>query len=196
LLGSNGAIYAIRRSHYFGIPGDTIVDDFVIPLHAKLRTRCEIIYDNEAVAHEETAPNVHGEFQRRSRIGAGGFQSILLLWRLLNPRMGWVALTFFCHKVLRWLCPFFMLAALATNLLLLDEAFYFATLVAQAAFYGVSMVSAFVPARFRAFKPLRLTTMFTSMNLALLVGFWRYARGSQRGLWKRTARLAENQVTA
>ena len=39
LLGANGAIYAIRRSEFSGINGDTIVDDLVIPLVMHLRTR-------------------------------------------------------------------------------------------------------------------------------------------------------------
>jgi hypothetical protein len=33
--------------------------------------------------------------------------------------------------------------------------------------------------------------MFTGMNAALLVGFWRWLRGSQQAAWKRTMRLAE-----
>ena len=196
LLGSNGAIYAIRRSLFEPIPVNTILDDFVIPLQAKLRTGCALVYDGEAVAREETAPNVRAEFQRRSRIGAGGFQSILHLWRLLSPVHGWVAFSFFCHKIIRWLCPFFMLGALLSNLLLLGDSFYFGTFVAQVSFYTLSMVAAFLPARFRPLKPLRLTTMFTSMNLALLVGFWRFARGGQTGLWRRTARLAETQIVS
>src|SRR5208283_870776 len=109
LLGANGAIYAIRRDLYVPIPPETIVDDFVIPLLAKLRSGCTIIYDCDAVAREETPADLTCEFHRRARIGAGGFQSIALLWRLLDPRQGWVAFTFFCHKVLRWLCPFFLI---------------------------------------------------------------------------------------
>ena len=50
-----------------------------------------------------------------SRIGAGGFQSIGMLWPLLSPANGWVAFTFLCHKILRWVCPFFLLAALVAN---------------------------------------------------------------------------------
>jgi cellulose synthase/poly-beta-1,6-N-acetylglucosamine synthase-like glycosyltransferase len=194
LLGSNGAIYAIRKELYSPIPNDTIVDDFVIPLQAKLRTGCAIVYDCEAVAREETAKDVRAEFHRRSRIGAGGFQSIRLLWPLLNPRRGWVAFTFMSHKIFRWLCPFFMLGALLTNLLLIADPLYQWTLFGQLGFYSVSVLAAFVPARFRSLKPLRLTTMFTSMNLALLVGFWRWAWGSQKGTWRRTVRLAETHV--
>src|SRR5262249_15761350 len=139
LLGSNGAIYAIRRDLFLPIPVNTILDDFVIPLQAKLRTGCALVYDCEAVAREDTAPNLRAEFQRRCLIGAGGFQSIVHLWRLLNPRHGWVAFTFLCHKIIRWLCPFFMVGTLLSNLLLLDDSFYLGTFIAQVGFYLVSM---------------------------------------------------------
>jgi cellulose synthase/poly-beta-1,6-N-acetylglucosamine synthase-like glycosyltransferase len=191
LLGANGAIYAMRRELYTPIPGNTIVDDFVIPLRAKLRTGCRIVYDCEAVACEETPPNVGAEFHRRARIGAGGFQSIGLLWRLLNPGGGWVAFTFLSHKILRWFCPFFLVVALATNLALWDQPqpLYWNLLVGQIAFYVTSLLASFVPAHFRVLKPLRLTTMFTAMNAALLVGFCRWLRGGQTGTWRRTARV-------
>jgi cellulose synthase/poly-beta-1,6-N-acetylglucosamine synthase-like glycosyltransferase len=196
LLGSNGAIYAIRRELFTPIPPDTLVDDLMIPLQAKLQTGCAIIYESAAIAREETAPDVRAEFHRRSRIGAGGFQSIQRLWPLLNPRRGWIAFTFFFHKILRWLCPFFMLGMLATNVILCQEPFYLALLFAQFGFYLLSMLAVFVPAQFRSLKPLRLTTMFTSMNLALLVGFFRWLRGNHRGVWRRTARLAETTAVS
>jgi cellulose synthase/poly-beta-1,6-N-acetylglucosamine synthase-like glycosyltransferase len=191
LLGANGGIYAIRRRLFEPIPSETIVDDFVIPLQAKLRTGCAIVYDCQALAFEETPATVESEFHRRSRIGAGGFQSMALLWRLLDPRKGWIAFTFFSHKILRWSCPFLMLGLLLTNLLLWEAPFYRLALLAQGAFYLVSVLVAFVPGKFRTLKPLRITTMFTGMNAALLVGFWRWLRGSQKGAWRRTTRLAE-----
>jgi cellulose synthase/poly-beta-1,6-N-acetylglucosamine synthase-like glycosyltransferase len=192
LLGANGGIYAIRKEFFTPIPDGTVLDDVVIPLLAKLRTGCTIVYDSEAVAREETPPDLGSEFQRRSRIGAGGFQSIGILWGLLHPRWGWTALAFASHKILRWLCPFFLLGLLASNLVLCASPFFQATLVAQFVFYLGAAVMAVIPARFRALRPLRLATMFTGMNLALLVGFWKWARGSQRGAWQRTAREAEN----
>jgi cellulose synthase/poly-beta-1,6-N-acetylglucosamine synthase-like glycosyltransferase len=193
LLGTNGAIYALRKELYVPIPANTIVDDFVIPLLAKLRHGCEIVYECGAVAREETAPNVGCEFRRRTRIGAGGFQSIGLLWKLLDPRRGWVAYTFLSHKILRWVCPFFLLGALATNLLLWPQPFYRGLLAAQLAFYQLSFLITLVPSRVRLLKPLRLTTMFTSMNLALFLGFCRWLRGTQKSAWQRTPRLSEAQ---
>jgi cellulose synthase/poly-beta-1,6-N-acetylglucosamine synthase-like glycosyltransferase len=195
LLGSNGAIYAIRKQLFRPIPRQTILDDFVIPLQAKLRTGCAIVYDCKAVAHEETAPDVGAEFRRRSRIGAGGFQSIGLLWRLLDPRRGWVAFTFLAHKILRWLCPFFMIGLFLSNMALAFQPSYRSALIAQVGFYALSLLATLVPAEVRSLKPLRLTTMFTSMNAALLLGFWRWLVGGQQGMWQRTVRLAEVPVT-
>lgn len=191
LLGANGAIYAVRRKVYSPIPNNTIVDDFVIPLLAKLRTNCSIVYDPEAVADEETPAEVGSEFNRRTRIGAGGFQSLAWLWKLLDPRRGWISFTFFSHKIMRWLCPFFLIGMLAANTALSDQPLYFGLLLAQMAFYLVSVAVARMPAGTRLPKPLRLTTMFTGMNLALLVGFWRWLKGTQKAAWQRTARLAE-----
>lgn len=190
LLGSNGAIYAMRKELFTPIPNDTIVDDFVIPLQAKLRTGCAIVYDGEAVAREETAPNVRSEFRRRARIGAGGFQAMFRLWRLLNPSRGWVAFTFLSHKILRWLCPFFLLGMVASNLVLFDYGFYRWLLLGQLTFFLLSVLGAWIPGRGRLLKPIRLLTMFTTMNLAILVGFWRWLSASQKGAWQRTTRGA------
>jgi len=187
LLGANGAIYAVRRSCFTGIRNDTIVDDFVIPLVTRLRCGCTILYDETAIAYEETPADLGSEFRRRSRIGAGGFQSINTLWRLLGPRYGWLAFSFLSHKVLRWMCPFLMIGVLGTNLLLAGDPLYLATLIGQVLGYGLSALGLARGTR-PAPRVLRLATMFTTMNAALLVGFWLWASGGQRGVWQRTVR--------
>jgi len=187
LLGANGAIYAVRRSSFAGIWSDTIVDDFVIPLVTRLRHGSTIVYDKTAVAYEETPHDFGAEFRRRSRIGAGGFQSIVRLRALLAPRHGWLAFTFFSHKILRWLCPFLLIGAFVTNVALLTDPFYRLTMTVQLLGYGFSLLGLATGTR-KALKPLRLATMFTAMNAALLVGFWRWASGGQQGVWQRTAR--------
>jgi cellulose synthase/poly-beta-1,6-N-acetylglucosamine synthase-like glycosyltransferase len=188
LLGANGAIYALRKNDYVPIAASTLVDDFVIPLVARLKNGKAIIYESDAVAWEETPPEIADEFRRRSRIGAGGFQAMLRLWRLLIPARGWVAFSFLSHKVLRWLCPFFLILALAANLFCLDVPVYVGIFVAQLAFYITAALGAVLPAGGLFGKLVRLPTMFTSMNLALLVGFWNWISRQQRGVWQRTAR--------
>jgi cellulose synthase/poly-beta-1,6-N-acetylglucosamine synthase-like glycosyltransferase len=188
LLGANGAVYAIRRSAYVPIPGDTIIDDFLIPLLMKLRTHGKLVYDARAVAREETPPNVSDEFRRRARIGAGGFQCLARLWPLALPSAGWTSLAFVSHKVLRWFAPLFLVLAVVANVLLLPERIYLALLAAQLAFYLTAAIGNLVPGSNAAARLLRLTTLFTSMNAALALGFWRWLAGTQGGVWQRTAR--------
>jgi cellulose synthase/poly-beta-1,6-N-acetylglucosamine synthase-like glycosyltransferase len=188
LLGANGAIYAMRRELYCPIPDNTITDDFVIPLFAKLKHRFRIVYDATAIAHEETAPTIGHEFRRRVRIGSGDYQSLLLLWPLLNPRHGWTSFTFVGHKLLRWLSPFFLLTAIVSNIFLLPSPFYVATLLIQLAFYTTALVGIWAVGDSRATKLLRGATLFCSVNAALLVGFFRWATTVQTGMWQRTDR--------
>jgi cellulose synthase/poly-beta-1,6-N-acetylglucosamine synthase-like glycosyltransferase len=188
LLGSNGGIYSVRKAAYTPIPANTLVDDFVIPLLARRRTGCRIVYDADAVAIEETPPRLASEFHRRARIGAGGFQSIALLGGLLDPRHGWVAFTFLSHKVLRWVGPFLLIVALAGSAALAHRPAFAGLLAAQLGFYGVSVVAGRLPAGRRWLKPLRLPALFTLLNVALLVGFFRWLGGRQTGTWRRTDR--------
>jgi len=188
LLGANGAIYAIRRKSFAPIPTETIVDDFVIPLLARITSGCRLVYDAEAAAREETPERIGDEFRRRVRIGAGGFQSLGILWPLLSPREGWLAFSFVSHKLLRWLAPFCLVAMVAANLALLNEPAYRWTLAAQATFYGLALIGALAPGKGAIVRLLRLTTLFSSMNLALFMGFFRWLAGRQGGSWARTER--------
>lgn len=119
-----------------------------------------------------------------------------MLWRLLDPRRGWVAVAFASHKVLRWFCPFFLIGALLGSLVLRDRPPHGVALLAQVAFYMASLILAYVPTRNRLVRPLRLATMFTAMNAALLVGFWRWLSGQAGGAWRRTARADEAEAGA
>lgn len=190
VLGANGAIYAMRRELFRPIPADTLVDDLTIPLLAKLHSGCRIVYDKEAIAVEETAPDIQAEFRRRARIGAGGFQAIARLWRLLNPRFGWTAFAFLSHKVLRWCSPFFLLGMLLTNALLAGKPLYLALLLGQLAFYALAVVGNRIAIPGWPGRLLRLPALFTTVNAALLVGFVRWLRRPRSGVWVRTQRAS------
>lgn len=193
LLGANGAIYAVRRELFAPLAPGTIVDDFVIPLAAKMRSRCRIVYDPGALAFEESAPAVRDEFRRRVRIGIGGVQAIGMLWPLLLPRYGWTAFSFWSHKVLRWACPVLLILALFSAAALWHEPLYRAALLAQVAFYVLCAADSFLNrVGWRGRRLLRLCSMFAAMNLALLVGLFRGILGPHTGIWARTARRLDS----
>lgn len=187
LLGANGGVYALRRALYTPIPPNTIVDDFWISMESVAAGyRC--VYDPEAVATEGIPARIQDEFGRRVRIGIGNYQALRKFAHLLNPLRGTVALTFFSHKCLRWLVPHAMLLALVTNVLLLDRPLYRWTLGLQLGFYAIALIGHLLGRQGATPRPLRVPVFLVSMNVALMVGFWKYLSGSFSGAWARTER--------
>lgn len=190
LLGANGAIYSLHRDMWRPLAPETIVDDFVAGMRVHSAGR-ELVFEPAAIAHEDSAPNLQAEFQRRARLGAGAFQSLTWLAPLLSPACGAVAWAFWSHKVLRWTAPFCLTAGFVTSAVLAAEPLFALLLAAQVAFYLAAALGARYPVRGPAGRILRLAAMFCSMNAALAVGCWRWLRGTQSGAWVRTARSAE-----
>ncbi|MCP3169765.1 glycosyltransferase family 2 protein [Myxococcus qinghaiensis] len=190
VVGANGGLYAIRRTLFTELPASTIVDDFVIPLRI-LEKGYKVAYEEEAVAHEETTEDYGKEFGRRARIAAGNFQSLRMVPGLLLPTAGFPAFAFWSHKLLRWCAPALMGLALIANLFLLDSVFYRFTLLGQGLFYALAYMGKVGVLKRGAVKRVAsVAYYFTTMNLAIVVGFWRFLRNSQRAAWDRTARAS------
>jgi cellulose synthase/poly-beta-1,6-N-acetylglucosamine synthase-like glycosyltransferase len=189
LVGANGALFAIRRSLFVPIPTDGIVEDLLIAMNVRA-AGFRVVYDPEAIAWEEVAPNAGQEFRRHVRIGAGNFHALRYTWRLLKPTAGTVALAFWSHKVCRWLVPLFLAAAQASAVMLAAQPVY-----GFAASLGVMLVLlAFVGHRLgrraRYWAPASIPYYFLSMNLALLFGLIAFVRGTQTIVWTPTARVS------
>jgi len=196
LLGVNGAIYAIRKETYRPIPANTIIDDFLIGMRIH-QQRMLLLYDETAIATEETPANINAEFHRRARIGAGAFQSLFWLLPLLSPLCGKVAFAFWSHKVCRWLSPAFLLTAMAANIALSGDPLYLRILLVHELFYVSAALGAYFLHGKKQMRLFRIPAMFVSMNAALAVGFCRWLCGIQGGTWKRTQRSGEEpQVTS
>ena len=187
VVGANGGLYALRRELFRPLPPSTIVDDFVIALRL-LDQGYRVLYEPEALAEEETTEDYDREFARRARIAAGNFQSLGLVPGLLSPLRGFPAFAFWSHKVLRWCAPALMLVALAANAALLDQPFYRFTMAAQVGFYALAMLGSMAVGPSPLRRVAGVAYYFVTMNLAIVVGFWRFLRNSQAAAWERTAR--------
>jgi cellulose synthase/poly-beta-1,6-N-acetylglucosamine synthase-like glycosyltransferase len=183
-LGANGGVYAIRKDAFRQIPDGTIVDDFVIFLNVR-KSRYKTLFDPEAVAFERSAPSLKDEYRRKVRIGAGDFQAIRLAGTFLDPRRGAVSFSFWSHKVLRWLVPFFLIGFLVSNVALARQSAVFVVfLILQLLFYALFVIGIF----YRKQLYFKAPYYFVTMNMALLHGLVRYAFGRQKGTWQRTER--------
>ena len=187
-LGANGAIYAIRSELFpAAIADNTIVDDFVIGM--KVREQgYRMVFESRAKAFEELPPAITDEWKRRVRIGAGGYQALVLCRKCLTPGYGVFAWCFWSHKVLRWFTPHLMLVAaggVVAGLLQSGVA-----PLAGVTVLGGALVLGGVGLCCRQGRALgRLGGYFLVMQAALLVGFLRFCRGGLRGGWERTRRM-------
>jgi hypothetical protein len=91
--------------------------------------------------------------------------------------------------VLRWLAPFALAISFVAALLLASRPFYLV--------YAMACLTAVVAAWFSYSQEVRgahvravfaVPYYFLAMNLALMLGFFRFLSGSQTAVWRRTAR--------
>jgi cellulose synthase/poly-beta-1,6-N-acetylglucosamine synthase-like glycosyltransferase len=191
VLGANGAIYAFRRERYQPLPPGAISnDDFLIPMLMRLRSGGQVFFVPTARAWERSPERLGDEFRRHVRIGAADLQALIWTWPLLLPWKGMLALTYFSHKVLRWLGPWLMLIGFGANLSLLGSPFFQLLFSGQVAFYGLGLGAALVrrvPILGVAASGVRY---FLVLNAAVLLGFAQYALGVARPFWTTAPRSA------
>ena len=193
LLGANGAIYAVRRELWPELAANAICDDFLIGMHVSAQRR-RMAYDPSAWAEEDTPDSISEEHHRRLRIGVGNFQALFEHPEFLTRTNGATRFAYLSHKVLRWLTPHLLLAALLASLALAAvagpqqacwQAWAGLQLLGYALvswWYRQSNRGGLVP------RIAKLPTFFFALNWAFLLASIRYARGGQQGTWRRTAR--------
>jgi poly-beta-1,6-N-acetyl-D-glucosamine synthase len=148
-LGASGAIYALRRELWQPLPADTLLDDVLAPMRAVLDGK-RVVFEEEAIAEDRAAPDAAAEARRKRRTLAGNYQILAQEPRLLNPFANPVWLQYVSHKVGRLLVPWALLTVFATSAALAATSWiYAAAFIAQAAFYGLAVVGAWLDARER-----------------------------------------------
>lgn len=115
-MGAAGELCAIRRKNFTDVPIDTLLDDFILSMNM-VANGMRIAYSPEAYAMEYGSADMKEEAKRKTRIAAGGLQSIWRLRKLMNPlRYPLVSFQFVSHRVLRWsVTPVAMMALIPLN---------------------------------------------------------------------------------
>jgi cellulose synthase/poly-beta-1,6-N-acetylglucosamine synthase-like glycosyltransferase len=181
-LTPSGAIYAVRGDAYVPPAPDVLVDDIVTLMNVR-RAGYLVHYDPEAKAVDFPAASVAGEFRRRVRIGTGSFRVLPALLRI--PQSGFSAFAFFSHKLLRWIIPVLLIVVFASNLFLLPQPFFVATLAAQLAILLWAAVGFVFREPLSRVRFSLVGYFFVAMHLAFLVGLCRSFSGSTEATWQR-----------
>lgn len=185
VMGVEGGCYAIRKTCFEPVPSHFQVDDFYITLSV-LQKKYQVLFNDKAICYEDVPTNSQVEFKRKVRISTGNFQNLKQFKALLFPPFSPLAFAFLSHKVLRWLTPFFLIMCFLSALYLAICTPFFAIIfLAQVLLLIIALMD-----RMFAFKTkiLKYISHFYSMNLALLIGFFRFAKGVNTSIWEPTKR--------
>lgn len=179
-IGVSGALYALRRELWRPLPEETILDDVLVPMRARLAHK-RVVLEPLAKAFDRAAPSA-AEFRRKVRTLSGNFQllalepSLLLPWR--NP--SWFGLV--SHKLMRLLVPWAMVAALLASTTL-PEPWRFFCFGAQATAYALAAARWLGRPLGRSSRLARLCETVVLLNAAAVVGTFRFLRHGRRLQW-------------
>jgi cellulose synthase/poly-beta-1,6-N-acetylglucosamine synthase-like glycosyltransferase len=181
VMGSNGALYAIRSELYSKLPTyKTVMDDFYITAKILIKNY-SCVFCRDALAFENTSASKYGEFKRKVRIGRANFNFLFSFLSLLNPLHPMRAYMFLSHKLLRWLSPFFLLAIFLCSILLMREYIFYR------AFFAIELLFVIM-----ALLGVRVCNYFLSMNFALFLGFCKSFFREKSGAWERVERSSHH----
>ncbi len=181
VVGATGAIYCARRNLLAPLPAGTILDDVLLPMQV-VRQGSRVIFDSRARAWDVADLGESREFSRKVRTLSGNYQLLQFAPWLLTAQNA-IRFEFVSHKLSRLVVPFALLALLLASMFL-PQPFYRAALVAQLAFYVLSL------AALGGIKVGPLSRLadaartFVVLNSAALVAFVNFATG-RKAVWVR-----------
>lgn len=183
VIGAFGACYAIRNELYEPTPKNFLVDDFFIFMNV-LKANYQTVFTENALTKMEISGRKKVQFKRKIRISRGNFQNLIYFKNFINPFKNFQNYAFFFHKVVRWLGPFLILLIFISNWFLFSFHAFFKTLFfLQIAFYMLAFIDLGLQKLKIKIVFLRFISHFVLMNLALLLGFFKFLFAKPKGSW-------------
>ena len=182
LVGLSGSFFAARKEVCRDFSPD-MQSDFRTLLNS-MRLGLRGVSDPEAIGYYLDVADSRREFDRKVRTVLRGLTVFFRNLEFLNPlRYGFFAYQYFCHKLLRWLVPLFLLGAFVFNLFLIHGSTgYFVLFVVQLVFYA----AAFMGWQNRSQQVhvlLKIPAYFVAVNAAIMLAWWRYFKGQRLVMW-------------
>lgn len=187
ITNADGEIFAIRRRLYRPLDERVINDDTQVTFDL-VNQGYRVLYEPAARSYEYASRHIRDDFFVKVRMVAGGFQSLALNAGMFLPPRRAFTLAFLSHKVLRWTAPLPLLGMLAASAALSAQPAFATLFAGQLAFYAVAAWGAHAIGRRELPGPVYVAFYFSAMNLAALVGLWRFLRGRQGTAWRKAAR--------
>lgn len=196
LTGAAGELLAFRKELFKPIPTDAILDDMELSLSI-IKQGKVIDYEPEAYAMEPPSKSIDDEFKRKVRISAGVFQTLKRNPFVFNPfKYSIFIFQYNSHRVLRWTkgidC---IILLLISNFFIIgdplaDPQYYFfdGFLILQIFFYFLVTLGFLLRNTKKIPSIFFVPFYFIMMNVAVVVGFFRFLGKKESVLWKKAAR--------
>src|SRR6266508_4908633 len=185
-ISATGAIYAIRRSLFRGVPVG-VTDDFAVSTDV-IAQGYRLVFAPDAIAYEPVAGTGGIEFGRKVRVITRGLRGVLVVRRdLLNPfRFGFYAFQLFFHKVMRRLVVIPLVLMLLVGPLLWNHGIvYQLATIAQLIFYGCALLGLLMShTRVGLMNPVMIPFFFCMVNVACLLATINLIRGHRIDFWE------------
>jgi cellulose synthase/poly-beta-1,6-N-acetylglucosamine synthase-like glycosyltransferase len=184
MVGADGAMYALRRQLFQAPPGDTVIEDFVIPM-AVIRQGRRVVFEPSALGWERGSLSLKEEFRRKTRIGAGAVQSLVRGngWPGCAPARAWFV--FLSHKFLRWISPILGAMALVVALQSIDKSM---SKLVVGGFLLLSVAAGLRMLLNRSHRAIDAAFYFLFGQIAAGIGLVKGLTGTQSVLWAKANR--------
>lgn len=176
-MGADGSIFAVRRS-LRRAPPDHIIDDMYVSLMVLIEGY-RVIQARDVRGYEESVTQSGEEFSRKVRIACQAFNVHRLIWPRLRQMDLLTRYKYVSHKLLRWVCIYFLAVAALAFLAALLSAGYVAIAAALLVF---SMLAALLGYRW-SIKPFAQIVDLLTALAGTGLGVLRSIRGERFQTW-------------
>lgn len=168
-----GEILAIRKELYQPVPENTINFDTAITFNI-VKSGHRVLVDKNAVSFRDSKQDIKDLFKEQTLKTKGGFQTLYREFSFLFPPRTWFAFNFISHKVIRWLIPFMLIALYVIPIFQFENAFLKIFFILENLFYLLALAGWFFRKKEMLSGATNIITYFSVMNLAVLVGFFKF----------------------
>jgi glycosyltransferase involved in cell wall biosynthesis len=183
VVGVDGGIDAMRKEIYRPMNSDQL-PDFVQPLKV-IEQGYRVVYEPDALLWETTLKGAGDEYRMRVRVSLRAFWALFDMRKLLEP---WSTPLFawqlWSHKALRYLCFVFLIAAYASNALLLaDGSLYRLLFALQNGGFVVAFAAPLLERNGMKSRVFTFARYFLLLNLAAAHAFGKFILGKKQVIW-------------
>jgi cellulose synthase/poly-beta-1,6-N-acetylglucosamine synthase-like glycosyltransferase len=188
VVGLSGSFFAARKE---------VCKDFSPKMQSDFRTLLSSmrkgmrgISDPKAIGYYHDIKDKSQEFNRKVRTVIRGLTVFFNNLEFLNVfEFGIFSYQYVCHKLLRWLVPFFLVTAFISNgFLAYTAVFFLAVFVLQLLFYGLVLYGMACGKNALLPTVVKIPLFFTIVNASIFVAWIKYLRGERLTMWKPSVR--------